>query len=369
MAAQMRKLGALALMAVAALVLASCGGATGGGATGGGGGGTLYLYNWGDYIDPALLEQFTEETGVDVVVDTFETNEDMIAKVRAGGSGYDVVVPSDYAVQVMAAENLLAPLDKAQLSNLGNLDPQLQGLYFDQENVHSVPYLYGTTGIAYSKAAFPNGVDSWAALFDPAQLEAVRGKASMLDDEREAPGAALHYLGASLNETDPAKIAQVRDLLLAQKPFLASYNSSNFQRLLASGEYVLSQAFSGDALLARRGLEDEFSGNPDIAFVIPREGGTIWMDNLAILADSPNKEAAHRFIDFMLRPEVAAQNAEYVGYLTPNAAAREQLSDDLKALYAEGFAPDEAAYERLEWIQRGPGVEVFSELWAEIKGQ
>ncbi len=360
-----RALGLPVLLVLAALVLAACGG--GGGA--GEGGGTLYLYNWGDYIDPELVEEFQAEAGVQVVVATFATNEAMIAKVRAGGSGYDIVVPSDYAVQVMVAESLLAPLDRAQLSNYGNLDPALLGLYFDRENIYSVPYLYGTTGIAYSRQVFPAGVDSWAALFDPAQLEAVRGQASMLDDEREAPGAALHYLGASLNATDRALLDQARELLLAQKPFLAAYNSGNFQRLLASGEYVLAQAYSGDALLARRGLEDEFSGNPDIAFVIPQEGGTIWMDNLAILADSPNIAAAHRFVDFMLRPAIAARNAEYVGFLTPNIAAREQLSDELKALYAEGFAPDDATYARLEWIERSAGSEVFSELWAEVKGK
>jgi spermidine/putrescine transport system substrate-binding protein len=362
-----RRLGLAGLLAITLALLGACGNQGAGGAAGGDT--TLYFYNWGDYIDPAVLEQFTEESGVRVVVDTFETNEDMIAKVRAGGSGYDIVVPSDYAVAVMSAENLLAQLDKTKLSNIGNLDPELMGMYFDPENDYSLPYLYGTTGIAYSKAVFPEGVDSWAALFDLAQLEPVSGKASMLDDEREAPGAALQYLGSSLNATEPALIDQARELLLAQKPYLAAYNSGNFQRLLASGEYLIAQAYSGDALLARRGLEDEFSGNPDIAFVIPQEGGTIWMDNLAILADSPSQEAAHQLIDFLLRPEIAAQNAEYVGYLTPNQAAREQLSEELQALYAEGFAPDEAAYERLEWIERTEGSEVFSDLWAQVKGE
>jgi spermidine/putrescine transport system substrate-binding protein len=361
----MRAVRTITLLGLLLLALAGCGG-QGGGA---GGGDTLYLYNWGDYIDPALLEQFTAETGTEVVVDTYENNEVMIAKVQAGGSGYDIVVPSDYAVPIMVEGGLLAPIDRAQLTNLDNLDPRLLGLYFDTANSHSLPYLYGTTGIAYSRAQFPDGVDSWAALFDPAQLEAVRNQASMLDDEREAPGAALRYLGQSLNTTDQAALDQARDLLLAQKPLLAGYNSSNFQRLLASGELLIAQSFSGDALLARRGLEDDFSGNPDIAFVIPQEGGTIWMDNLAILEESPNKEAAHQLIDFLLRPEVAAQNAEYVGYLTPVVPARELLSAELQALYAEGFAPDDATYERLEWIERGPGSERFGELWAEVKGQ
>ncbi len=369
----------LGALIVAAALLAACGGGAGGGPAGGGdggsagggpaGGGTLYLYNWGDYIDPELLEEFEAETGVRVVVDTFETNEDMIAKVRAGGSGYDIVVPTDYAVQLMQADELLAPLDRSKLTNFEHLDSALLGRYFDPENAYSVPYFYGTTGIAYNRQAYPDGVDSWAALFDPAQLEAVRGQASMLDDEREAPGAALQYLGASLNETDPALLSQARDVLLAQKPYLAAYNSANFQRLLASGEYVIAQAYSGDALLARRGLEDEFSGNPDVAFVIPKEGGTIWMDNMAILAESPNKDAAHSFIDFMLRPDIAVRNAEYVGFLTPNATAREQLSEELQALYAEGFAPDEATYDRLEWIERTGDTEVFSDLWAEVKGE
>ena len=333
----------------------------------------LRVYNWGDYVDPDVLDEFEQEFGVTVVLDVFPANEDMIAKVRAGGSGYDIVVPTDYAVQIMADDSLLAKLDKTLLPNISHIDPGLLDKYFDAGNVYSVPYLYGTTGIAYNQARLAElGVappDSWAALFDPAQAQQYAKLFSMLDDERETPGAALKYLGHSLNATDPAALDQARQVLLAQKPLLAAYNSSDVNRKLAGDEYVLAHAFSGDAMQAHAGLEGEFEGNPDIKFVIPKEGGTIWMDNLAILADSPNAYTAHVFINYMLRPEVAARNAEYVGYLTPNKDAVPLLSQETRDLYAQGFAPDAATLERLEWIERNEQNAAFTDLWTAVKGE
>jgi spermidine/putrescine transport system substrate-binding protein len=329
----------------------------------------LYFYNWSDYVDPTLLEEFEQEYGVRVIVDTYDSNEDMIAKVRAGNSGYDIVVPSDYAVQIMAAEGLALPLDKALLPNMTHLDPELMNKYFDQGNQVSLPYLLGLTGIAYNTDAFPNGVDSWAALFDPAQVEPHKGKFSMLDDERETPGAALKYLGKSLNDTDPAALKEAEGLLLAQKPFLAAYNSADVNRKLASGEYVIAHAWSGTAMQARNGLGDEFSGNPKINFVIPKEGGTIWMDNFTILKDSPHAYTAHVFIDFMLRPENAARNAEYVGYITPVKDAVPLLSENVRTLYEAGYAPTEENIDRLEWIERNDKTTVFTDLWTVVKGE
>ena len=329
----------------------------------------LYFYNWSDYIDPALAEEFEQQYGVKVIIDTYDANEDMIAKVRAGNSGYDIVVPSDYAVQTMAAENLALKLDKSLLPNLQHIDPGLMNKYFDEGNQISVPYMYGISGIAYNKTEFPDGVDSWATMFDTANLERFKGRFSMLDDERETPGAALKFLGKSLNETDPAILAQAKDLLIAQKPFLAAYNSSDVNRKLASGEYAFAHAWSGAAMQARNGLGEEFSGNPDIAFVMPKEGGMIWMDNLVILADSPNAYTAHVFINFLLDPQIAARNTEYIGFLTPNKSAVELLSDDIKALYAEGFSPDEGMYKRLEWAVRNDTTTAFTDLWTEVKGE
>lgn len=329
----------------------------------------LYFYNWSDYIDPAILDQFEAEYGVKVIIDTYDSNEDMLAKIRAGNSGYDLVVPSDYAVQIMIAEGMALPIDKSLVPNIVHLDPNLLDQYFDKGNVYSLPYMYGLTGIAYNTKFFPNGIDSWAAILEPDQVAAFAGKFSMLDDARETPGAVLRYLGQSLNSTDPAALARVKEILLAQKQYLAAYNSSDVNRKLASEEYVLAHAWSGTAIQARNGLGEEFSGNPNIAFTVPKEGGTIWMDNFVILKDSPHAYTAHVFINYLLRPEISAQNTEYIGYLSPNKDALELLSEDLRTLYAQGFAPNEEMYKRLEWIVRNEGTTVFDDLWTEVKGQ
>ncbi len=384
----------IALLLAALLTLAACGGqpAASPGNEYGGGGATepataqpsagdelqvdrsrlsseLRFFNWTDYIDPSILEDFEKEYGVRVVVDLFDANEDMLAKVRAGRSGYDIVTPSDYAVEIMWRDGLIAKLDKSLLPNLKNIDPDLLDKYFDPGNVYSVPYMYGITGIAYNRQFFPNGVDSWAALFDTAEIARYRGQFSMLDDERETPGAALRYLGYSLNETDPEALRKAQELLIAQKPFLAAYNSSDVNRKLASGEYVIAHAWSGSALQARNGLGDEFSGNPDIAFVIPKEGGMIWMDNMVILADSPNAYTAHVFMNFLMRPDIAARNAEYIGYLSPNVEGIKLLPQEIIDLYNEGFAPDDEVIKRLEWAVRNEQTAAFTDLWTAVKGE
>jgi spermidine/putrescine transport system substrate-binding protein len=382
----MKRFKVLALV-LAALLVASCGtGSTGSTETTGstqgaagtsvaesassnGGANTLFVYTWSDYTDPEVIAEFEKEFNVKVTLDTFDTNEDMIAKVRVGNSGYDIVVPSDYAVDSMVKDNLLAKLDKAQLSNLKNMLPENMGQYFDPSNDYSVPYLYGITGIAYSKKAFPTPPDSWAALFDPAQIEAYKGKISMLDDERETPGAVLKYLGKSVNDTDPATLQQVQEILTAQKPALAAYNSNDVQRKLLSGEYVIAHAYNGMAIQAVLGLGDEFQGSDDIGFVMPKEGGIVWQDNLAIVSDSPNKELAHKFIDFLMRPDIAARNANYVGYLTPNAEAVKQLPDNVQQLYAAGYAPNPEMYQRLERVKISEGSSAFSDLWTAVKGE
>lgn len=329
----------------------------------------LHVYNWTDYIDSALLTAFETEYGVKVIVDNYDQNEDMIAKVRAGGSGYDIVVPSDYAVEIMWRAGLLQELDKAMLTNIVHNEPTLLNKYFDEGNKYSVPYMYGITGIAYNKKTFPTPPDSWAVLFDVANAEQYKGQFSMLDDEREAPGSALRYLGYSLNETDPAAMQKVQELLIAQKPFLAAYNSSDVNRKLSSGEYVIAQAWSGQAMQARNGLGDEFAGNPDIGFVIPKEGGMIWMDNMTILKDSPNAYTAHVFMNYMMRPEVAAQNTSYIGYLPPNKDAIPLMDQTVRDLYAEGFSPDAEVMLRLEWAVRNESTAVFSDVWTAVKGE
>lgn len=349
------------LLAVVLVVLSACASRSGGN--------TLFIYTWSDYTDPDVIKQFEQENNVKVTLDTFDTNEDMIAKVRVGNSGYDIVVPSDYAVDIMVKEGLLVPLDKGKLPNFKNMIPENTKQYFDPENTYSVPYLYGITGIAYNKKQFPTPPDSWSALFDPAQIEQYKGKFSMLDDERETPGAALRYLGKSVNDTDPATLKQVQDMLTEQKAYVSAYNSNDVNRKLVSGEYVIAHAYNGMAIQAVLGLGDEFAGNPDIGFVLPKEGGIVWQDNLAIAKDARNVDLAHKFIDFTMRPDVAAKNANYVGYLTPNAEAIKQLPQPVQDLYAQGFAPDAEMYKRLERVKVAENSSAFSDLWTAVKGE
>jgi spermidine/putrescine transport system substrate-binding protein len=328
----------------------------------------LFFYNWGDYIDEEILEDFKNEFGVTVNLDTYDTNEDMLAKIRPGNSGYDVIVPSDYAVDILIKEGLVAKLDKANIPNIGNLDPSYMNLYYDPGNEYSVPYFVGVTGIAYNKTVITTPPDTWAALFDPARLEPYKGKVSMLDDERESIGAALIYLGTSINDTDPANLAKAEELLQAQKPLLAAYNSSDFNRKLAAEEVVIAHAWNGSAGQAYTGLDD-FPGNPDIGFVVPKEGGAIWQDNLMIVGDTSRKYTAEVFINYLLDAEVGAKNTDYILYGTPNVEAAKLIAPETKAVFDAGFGPPGSELiERLQWIKRSEGNNtIFSDVWTRIK--
>ncbi len=329
----------------------------------------LHIYNWADYLDPQVLTDFEKEYGVKVTMEVYDNNEDMIAKIRPGNSGYDIVFPSDYAVEIMWRDKLVAPLDKTLLPNLKHMRKSNLDLYYDKGNVYSVPYNYGTTGLAYDKSKFSAPVDSWAAVFDATQLEANKGYVSMLDDEREAPGAALHFLGKSMNDTDPADLKKAEELLKAQKAYLSGYDSSNVSRRLASGEIVIGQIYNNNALQARTGIEGDYSGNENIVFVIPKEGGTVWQDNVCIVASSQNIYTAHVFVNYLMKPEVAVKNALFSLGVTPNADAEKLLPANIQALYKQGFAPDDETLKRLEWIVRNDKTVAFTDLWTAVKGQ
>jgi spermidine/putrescine transport system substrate-binding protein len=338
----------------------------------------LHLFNWADYIDQEVLDAFEQEYGVKVIVDVFDSNEDMIGKVRPGGSGYDIVFPSDYAVDIMAREKLLATLDKTMLSNFKNMKPDLLDLYYDKGNVYSIPYNTGTTGLAYDATQFDTPPDSWGVVFDAEQVAQLKGEFSMLDDAREVPGAALRFIGKSLNDTEAANLQQIEAMLKAQKELqnangdtaLARYDSSSVGRNLAGGTIVVGHIYNNAALQARMGLagDDGYPGNPNIRFFIPKEGATIWQDNLCILADSPNSYTAHVFINYMMRADVAAKNEQYILGVTPNAEAEKLLPADLQALFKEGFAPDEETLKRLEWIERNDKTGVFDDIWTAVHG-
>ena len=323
----------------------------------------INFFNWGDYMDPDILTQFQQECGVRVNQDIFSSNEDLIAKIQAGNSGYDLIVPSDYAVQIMVDRGLLRELDRANIPNFSNLNPELLGLFYDLENKYSVPYQWGVTGIAYNVNYFDSPPDSWAYLLEADKVCENRGFASLLDDEREAVGAALKYLGYSYNDTDPAHHQQAQQLLIASKSCLAGYNTDNYSQTLVGEEVVIAQTWSGGTAQAR-------SENEAIAFVIPKEGGAIWQDNLAIPFDAPNAYTAEIFINYLLDAEIGAQLSNYNYYFTPNEAAEPLLDEEYFALLTEGgmWITDEI-HERLEWIERNEKTIIFSDTWTAVKAR
>ncbi len=321
----------------------------------------LRVFAWGEYIPEDVPAKFEEEFGVKVTIDTYSSNEEMAAKIRAGNSGYDLIMPSDYMVALLAEGGYLAAINPANIPNLANLNPENLGLYYDPANTFSVPYMWGTTGIAYDKTVVTPAPDSWAVLFDPAQVGQYKGRVSMLNDEREAIGAALRFVGNDINSTTPADLEAAKAALLAQKPFLAKYNSDNVYQDLASGEVVLAQSWSGYTGLA-------MLDNPNIEWVIPKEGGVIWQDTMAIVSGTPNQYTAEVFIDFMLRPEIGASVADFTYFLTPNTKAEPLVSPELQALYAK-LVPDAATRTRLEWLRKGDNATLYSDIWAAVKSE
>lgn len=324
----------------------------------------LNLFNWSDYMDPEILAQFKEECGVTVQEDFFTSNEDMLAKIQAGNSGYDVIIPSDYMVDLMTKNNLLAELDKNNIPNIENLNPNNMGLYYDPDNKYSLPFQWGTSGIAYNIQEFPDGPpDSWAYILEPDLVCEHQGFVSLLEDERETIGAALQYLGYSYNDTDPAHHEEAKALLLSSKDCLAGYNSDNFNQTLAAEEVVLAHAWSGGAALGR-------AENENVAFTLPKEGGAIWQDNMAIPVDAPHKYTAEVFINYLLDPEIGAQLSNYTYYFTPNQASEPLLDPEYHdMLESGGMLVADEDFEGMEWIKRDEDSIIFSDTWTAIKAQ
>lgn len=323
-------------------------------------GATLYFLNWADYIPEELLEKFEAETGAKVVLDTFESPEAMLAKLKAGADQeFSLVVAPDYYVLQMAREGLIVPLDKARLPGLKNLDPFFQDPPYDPSLTYSVPYLWGTTGLAYREDLVKGSVDSYAVLFDPAQQV---GPFLLLDEMRETIGAALKYLGYSVNATDPQALEKAKALLIEAKRrsvgFAGGVEALN--RILA-GDAALALAYSGDVLQARQ--EDE-----RLRYALPKEGGTLWTDALVVLKRGPAQELAYRFVDFLLQPENAAALSRYTRYATPVAAAMPLLPEEMRQ-DPTVFPPPEARA-KLEYLKDlGPDIALFDRVWTEVKAR
>jgi spermidine/putrescine-binding protein len=324
----------------------------------------LYVFNWSDYIDEELLPMYEEETGVKIVYDTYDSNEDLLAKLQAGAAGYDVIFPSDYMVAQMIDLDLLAELDLDKIPNLEYISEFNKNPAYDPDHSYSVPYFWGTTGIGYDASVVDPPPDSWAWIFDPeTACQYQDGGINVLDDERELIGAALKYLGYSLNDTDEAHLNEARDLILAAKPCWKTFDSAGYiENLMIPGEIVLTHGWNGDVFVAAE-------ENENWTYVMPDEGGVVWQDNMSIPASTTRKATAEHFINWMLDPEHAAQNTNYVWYASPVEAAKEFIDPEIvedPAIYL-----DEETISRLEWIEplSTEALGTWDRVWTEIKAQ
>lgn len=317
---------------------------------------TLHLYNWADYMDPELVAAFEEQFDCRVILDTFDSNESMLAKLEAGASGYDIAFPTAYMVEIMQAKGMLLPIDHAQIPNLKNIDADyLKNNALDKQMAYSVPYMIGSTGIAYRTDRVSDFTPSWA-MFDRPDL---KGRTTLLNDIRETLGSALLYLGYSANSTNPAELAEAAAIVKRWKTNIAKFDAEAYKPGIASGEFVLVHGYSGDILQV---IEEQ----ENVAWAYPKEGFLIGCDNFVILKDAPNPSLAHAFINFLHEAANAAKNTEFVYYLCPNSASYPLVSEDVRANEAV-FIPKDAMAKAQIIKDLGPATELWEKTWDEIK--
>lgn len=315
----------------------------------------LHVYNWAEYTKPELIQQFEKEHHCKVVVDTYNANEELYAKLKAGATGYDLIFPTSYMVTLMTRENMLLPLDHAKLPNLAHIDTSLNYLTADPAHTYSVPYMMSCTALAVNKTKVSPLPDSWT-VFDRTDLA---GRMTMLDDMRETIGAALKTLGFHLNSVNPAELAAARDLVIRWKKNLAKFENEQYKNGIASGEFLVVQGYSGD-------LVQVIEEKTDIAFVIPKEGTVISCDEMAIPKGAREIDLAHAYINFMHDPTVAAANTEFLYYLCPNKESYSLLAPEVRANPAITIPP--AALKVSEIIQDlGTNNALYTAIWDEIK--
>lgn len=315
----------------------------------------MNLFIWSAYITEPTVKKFEQKTGIKVRFDTYDSNEALLEKMQSGVSDYDVIVPSDYMVRILNKQGLLEKFDKAKIPNLKNLTARFSNLPYDPNNEHSVPYVWGTTGIGYNKKKVTDPVDSWAILWNPKYKDRIL----MLDDEREVFGVALKWRGHSLNSTNQAELDEAKGLLMQQKPLVKTYSSSNFDEILLSGDVWLAHGWSGQ-------LAKAADQNKDLAYVVPKEGSTIWVDNMAIPKSSSHKYAAYAFINWILEPQNSAEITNISGYANPTDSAKPFIKPEL--LHDPARYPDDATLAKCEFLQDlGDTTVVFDKMWTEIK--
>ena len=321
----------------------------------------VIVYNWGEYLDPEVITLFEKETGINVVYEEFETNEIMYPKVQSGAIAYDVVCPSDYMIQRMIENDLLAELNFDNIPNIKNIGQEYfkQSRQFDSENKYSVPYCWGTVGILYNKTMVDEPIDSWSVLWD----EKYKDSILMQDSVRDAFAVALKYKGHSLNSTDLDELEEAKELLIKQKPLVQAYVIDQVRDKMIGNEAAIGVIYSGEAIYTQ--LE-----NPILEYVIPKEGSNVWIDSWVIPKNAKHKENAEDFINFLCRPDIAKMNFDYITYSTPNTAARELIEDPAIRNSKIAF-PDASELERCETFQflGDKNDAIYNKLWREIKSQ
>lgn len=321
-------------------------------------GGDLYIYNWAEYIDPEVLTMFEEETGITVHYDEFETNENMYPIIEAGAVAYDLVCPSDYMIEKMITNNLVQELNLDNIPNYKNLDEtQLENSKeFDPENKYTVPYAWGTVGILYNTTMVEEAPTSWSTLWDETYADNIL----MQDSVRDAFGITLKYLGYSLNSTIESELQEAKELLIQQKPLVQAYVIDQVRDKMIGNEAAIGVIYSGEVLYCQE-------QNPDLEYVVPEEGSNVWIDSWVIPHNAQNKEAAEAFINFLLEPEIAVMNFEYIYYSTPNKAAKELLDEFYQTNPA--VFPDDSILEKCETFKYlgADAEELYSTLWKEVR--
>ena len=324
-------------------------------------GGQVIVYNWGEYLDPEALKIFQEETGIEVIYDEYETNENMYPKIESGAAEYDIVCPSDYMIQKMIEKDLLAQIDFSNIPNIKNIDSNYmeQSKDFDPDNKYSVPYCVGTVGILYNKSMVTEPIDSWDVLWDKQYADNIL----MQDSVRDAFMVALKKLGYSMNSTNEKELEEAKEALIEQKPLTQAYVVDQVRDKMIGNEAAIGVIYSGEAIYSQR-------ENEDLEYVIPKEGTNVWIDSWCILKNAPNKENAEKFINFLCRPDIALMNFEYITYSTPNAEARKLIEDEDIRNSQIAF-PDLSQYNNLETYQYlGEDADyIYNELWKEIKSK
>ncbi|WEG73418.1 ABC transporter substrate-binding protein [Vagococcus intermedius] len=318
---------------------------------------TLTIYNWGDYIDPTLLKKFEEETDYKVSYETFDSNEAMFTKIQQGGTAYDITIPSEYMIQKMMKEKMLKPLDYKKIKGMDQIDAKFKNQAFDPNNTYSIPYFWGTLGIIYNDK-FINSKDmkEWDDLWQPA----LKNNVMLVDGAREVLGLSLNSDNHSLNSKNQAELSNAKEKLMTMVPNVKAIVADEIKMYMINEESAAAVSFSGEAA-------EMLANNQHLHYVIPSQGTNLWFDNMVIPKTVKNSEGAYAFINFMLRPENAAQNAEYIGYSTPNKAAKKLLPKEITQ--DEQFYPADSVIKNLEvYHDLGPEyLGIYNDLFLEFK--